>query len=58
MHFCVPKEIVNLNFDVKNDIIAYLNTKDLFHKVLSDLIHSWKEMMLLLFISLGSRLIH
>ena len=58
MQFCVPKDLVSLSFDVKNDIITYLNTRDIFHKVLSDLIHSWKEMMLLTFVSLGSRLIH
>ena len=58
VHYCVPKDLVSLSFDVKNDIIQYLNTKDIFHKVLSDLIHSWKEMIILCFVALGSRLIH
>ena len=54
MHFCVPKDLVNLKFDAKNDIVAYLNEKDVFHKVLSDLIASWKQMILLVLLSIGS----
>ena len=58
MHFCVPKDLVKLKFDAKSDIIAYLNTKDVFHKVLSDLIASWKQMILLVLLSIGSRRSH
>ena len=54
LHVCIPKGLRFLDFTMKSKLIDYLNAKDIFHKVLSDMVNAWKEMMLLSFFALGT----
>ncbi|WAR22764.1 CTL1L-like protein [Mya arenaria] len=47
LFYCIPKELKKLSYHMKNSLIGYLNTRDVFQKVLSDLINAWQEMILL-----------
>ncbi|XP_060578387.1 choline transporter-like protein 1 isoform X1 [Ruditapes philippinarum] len=50
---CIPTNLISLASNVSSDIISFLNTSDLFQKVLSDLYSSWKEMLVLCFVAVA-----
>ncbi|KAK3591236.1 hypothetical protein CHS0354_010601 [Potamilus streckersoni] len=50
---CLPSDLTSVAVETANDLIGFLNMKDTFHKVLSDFVNAWKEMILLCLLSLG-----
>ncbi|XP_046365305.1 choline transporter-like protein 1 [Haliotis rufescens] len=48
---CVPSPLSTLPQEVLGNIINFLNSSDTFHKVLSDLYNTWKEMIVLCFVA-------
>ena len=51
---CIPTDFLQRATNVSDTIINYLNTSDVFQKVLSDLYTSWKEMLVLCFVAVGT----
>lgn len=50
---CIPTNLVQLASNVSKDIISFINTSDIFQKVLSDLYTCWREMLVLCFIAIA-----
>nr|XP_022317576.1 choline transporter-like protein 1 isoform X2 [Crassostrea virginica] len=53
LNYCVPTSLKRLGFDSLNTLMVFFNQFDSFHRVLSDVIKSWREMIILCFVALG-----
>lgn len=54
LNYCVPTSLKRLGFDSLNTLMVFFNQFDSFHRVLSDVIKSWREMIILCFVALGT----
>lgn len=54
LNYCVPSSLKRLGFDSLNTLMVFFNQFDSFHRVLTDLIKSWREMIILCFVALGT----
>ncbi|XP_061168216.1 choline transporter-like protein 1 isoform X1 [Saccostrea echinata] len=50
---CVPKQIFSTAGDIFAKFFEFVNSSDIFHKVLHDLMTGWREMLILCFVALG-----
>lgn len=50
---CVPKQIFSTADAIFSKFFDFLNSSDIFHKVLHDLMTGWREMLILCFVALG-----
>ncbi|XP_062574993.1 choline transporter-like protein 1 isoform X2 [Saccostrea cucullata] len=53
LNYCVPSSLKRLGLDSLNKLMVFFNQFDSFHRVLSDVIKSWREMIILCFVALG-----
>ena len=54
LFYCIPAKLKELSLKMKSNLIGYLNTRDIFRKVLSDLVNAWQELFVLSFFAIGT----